>query len=96
METVNKICIIIVYGIICFIVGYYIAYNNNSKIEYNNDILPDTTYNKVILDSIEYNIKIKDSIIIKLKKRTEYETEQAINANDSDAVKQFYELAGAN
>lgn len=96
METVNKICIIIVYGIICFIIGYCIAYNNNSKIEYNNDILPDTMYNKVMLDSIEYNIKIKDSIIIKLKKRTEYETEQAINANDSDAVKQFYELAGAN
>lgn len=96
METVNKICIIIVYGIICFIIGYYIADSNNSETEYNNSILPDTTYNKVVLDSIEYNIKIKDSTILKLKKRTEYETEQAINANNSDAVKQFYELAGSN
>lgn len=95
METANKICIIIVYGIICFIIGYCIA-DNNSKIEYNNDILPDTTYNKVVLDSIEYNIKIKDSIIIELKKRTEYEMEQVINANDSNAIKQFHELAGAN
>lgn len=59
-------------------------------------VVPDTTYNKVVLDSIEYNIKIKDSTILELKKRIEYETEKAINANDSDAVKQFYELAGAN
>lgn len=96
METVNKICIIIVYGIICFIIGYCIADSNNSETEYNNGILPDTTYNKVVLDSIEYNIKIKDSTILELKKRIEYETEQAINANNSNAVKQFYELAGAN
>lgn len=96
METVNKICIIIVYGIICFIIGYCIGDNNNSKTDYNNVTFPDTMYNKVILDSIEYNIHKKDSIIVKLKKRTEYEMEQAINANDSVAIEQFKELAGAN
>ena len=96
MEKINNICFIIVFGIICFIIGYYMADNNNFKIDYNNVILPDTTYNKVILDSIEYNIHKKDSTIVELKKRIEYEMEQAINANDSVAIEQFKELAGAN
>lgn len=96
METINKICFIIVFGIICFSVGYYIGNNNNEKTNYDNVIVPDTTYNKVTLDSIEYNIHKKESIIIELKKRTEYEIEQAINANDSIAIKQFKELAGAD
>ena len=96
MEKINNICFIIVFGIICFIIGYCIADNNNSKTDYNNVILPDTTYNKVVLDSIEYNIYIKDSTIVELKKQIEYEMEQAINANDSVAVKQFKELARAD
>lgn len=95
METINKICFIIVFGIICFSVGYYIG-NNNEKTNYDNVIVPDTTYNKVTLDSIEYNIHKKESTIIKLKKRTKYEIEQAINANDDIAIKQFKELAGAD
>lgn len=96
MERINKICLVIVFGIICFIIGYCIGDNNNSKTGCNNVILSDTTYNKVVLDSIKYNIHKKDSIIIKLKKRTEYEMEQVINANDSVAIEQFKELAGAN
>lgn len=96
MEKINKICFIIVFGIICFIIGYYIADNNNSKIDYNNVIISDTTYNKVTLDSIEYNIHKKDSTIVELRKRIKYEMEQAINANDSAAIKQFKELAGAD
>ena len=96
MEKINNLCLIIVFGIICFIIGYCIADNNNSKIDYNNVTLPDTMYNKVILDSIEYNIHKKDSTIVELKKRIEYEMEQAINANDSVAIEQFKELAGAN
>ena len=96
MERINKICLIIVFGIICFIIGYCIANDNNSKIDYNNVTLPDTTYNKVILDSIEYNIHKKDSTIVELKKRIEYEMEQAINANDSIAIEQFKELASSN
>lgn len=96
METINKICFIIVFGIICFSVGYYIGNNNNEKTNYDNVIVPDTTYNKVTLDSIEYNIHKKEFTIIELKKRTKYEIEQAINANDSIAIKQFKELAGAD
>lgn len=56
----------------------------------------DTTYNVVTLDSIRYNIKVKDSIIVELKKRVEYEMEQAINADDNAAVIQFKELASSN
>lgn len=96
METINKICFIIVFGVICFSVGYYIRNNNNEKTNYDNVIVPDTTYNKVTLDSIEYNIHKKEFTIIELKKRTKYEIEQAINANDSIAIKQFKELAGAD
>ena len=96
METINKICFIIVFGVICFSVGYYIGNNNNEKTNYDNVIVPDTTYNKVTFDSIEYNIHKKEFTIIKLKKRTKYEIEQAINANDSVAIKQFKELAGAD
>ena len=96
METINKICFIIVFGVICFSIGYYIGNNNNEKINYDNMIVPDTTYNKVTLDSIEYNIHKKEFTIIELKKRTKYEIEQAINANDSVAIKQFKELAGAD
>lgn len=96
METVNKICIIIVYGIICFIIGYCIAYNNNSKIEYNNDILPDTTYNKVILDSIEYNITKKDSVIYNIKQEMKDEVTESFEFSDSVAVKLFKELCTAD
>lgn len=96
METINKICFIIVFGVICFSIVYYIGNNNNEKTNYDNMIVPDTTYNKVTLNSIEYNIHKKESIIIELKKRTKYEIEQAINANDSVAIKQFKELAGAD
>lgn len=81
------------------VIGAYLAFYFHIKGDNNGNhevALPDTTYNKVTLDSIEYNIKIKDSTIIELKKKVEYEMEQAINANDSVAVKQFKELAGAD
>lgn len=56
----------------------------------------DTTYNVVTLDSIRFNIKVKDSVVVELKKKVEYEMEQAINADDSIAIVQFKELAGSN
>lgn len=86
----------VVYGIICLVVGLSIGNKSNNKTDYDNVIIYDTIYNKVVLDSIKYKIHIKDSIIIELKNKVEYEMEQAINANNSNAVKQFYELAGAN
>ena len=56
----------------------------------------DTTYNIATLDSIRLNIKVKDSVVVELKKRVEYEMEQAINADDSIAIIQFKELASSN
>lgn len=91
MEKINNICLIIVYGIICFIVGYYIAYNN-SKRDYNNVILPDTVYNKVILDSIEHRIIEKDSTIKKIKYQMKYEINKVYTLDDSATVKLFYQL----
>lgn len=92
MEKINKICLIIVFGIICFIIGYCIANNNNSKTDYNNVILPDTTYNKIIFDSIEYNIIKKDSVIYNLKQEMKNEVTKNFELNDSAAVNLFKEL----
>lgn len=96
MEKVNKI-LIVIFLLILFGVMFY-SWNkiNSAKQNKDNMEIIDTTYNKVVLDSIEYRIRIKDSIIVELKKQVKYEIEQAINANDTDAVKQFYELAGSN
>ena len=82
----------------CAIGAYFAFYFHfkEHKDNINQVVVPDTTYNKVVLDSIKYNIIKKDSTIVELKKRTEYEMEQAINANDSIAIEQFKELAGAN
>ena len=94
MNNITKSFIIIIICISCFIVGILIG----SNYKHNNTetiIIYDTVYNKTILDSISYNIKVKDSIIIKLKHKMQYEIEQAINADDSTAIKQFYELAGS-
>lgn len=96
METINKICIIIVYGIVCFVIGYCIADNNNSKIDYNTVIVPDTIYNKVTLDSIEYNIIKKDSIIYNLKQEMKDEVTESFKLNDSAAVNLFKELCTAD
>lgn len=96
MEKLNKI-LIVIFLLILFGVMFY-SWNkiNSAKQDKDNIEIIDTTYNKVVLDSIEYGIRIKDSVIVKLKKQVKYEIEQAINANDSDAVKQFYKLAGSD
>ena len=94
MDNITKSFIVIIICISCFIVGILIG--SNYKINNIDSVdVYDTTYNKVILDSIQYNIRVKDSIIVKLKTKMQYEIEQAINANDSTAVEQFYELAGS-
>lgn len=94
MDNITKVFIVIIICISCFVVGILIG----SNYKHNNTetiTIYDTIYNKTILDSISYNIKVKDSIIVKLKYKMQYEIEQAINADDSTAVKQFYELAGS-
>ena len=96
MEKVNKI-LIVIFLLILFGVMFY-SWNkiNSAKQNKDNIEIIDTTYNKVMLDSIEYKIYTKDSIIVELKKQVKYEIEQAINASDTDAVKQFYKLAGSD
>lgn len=99
MEKRTKIIIIllIIACIITNIYSNYIRYKNKKdNIKHNTIEIVDTTYNKIILDSIEYRIHTKDSVVVKLKKRVEYEITQAINATDSNAIKQFYELAGSD
>lgn len=99
MEKRTKIviAIIIVACIITNVCSDYIRYKNKKdKVKYNTIEIVDTTYNKVVLDSIEYRIHTKDSVVVKLKKKVKYEITQALNATDSDAVKQFYELAGSD
>ena len=94
MDNITKAFIVIIICISCFIVGILIG--NNYKHNNTETItIYDTVYNKTILDSISYNIKVKDSIIVKLKHKMQYEIKQAINADDSTAIKQFYELAGS-
>ena len=99
MEKRTKIiiAIIIVACIVINIFNDYTKYKNKKdKVKHNTIEIVDTTYNKIVLDSIEYRIRTKDSVIVELKKQVKYEIEQAINANDSDAIKQFYELAGSD
>lgn len=104
MKKINKIYVLmlcyvsfcIIFCIIYFSIGFYIIHKKHDNIINKPIIVYDTTYNKVLLDSINYNIKVKDSIIVNLKKKIEYEMEQAINADDSCAIKQFHELAGTN
>ena len=83
---------------ICFLLGVCVGLliNNNRQTNGTNEnyIINDTIYNTITLDSIKHNIIVIDSTIIEIKKNVEYEIEQAINANDSDAVEQFKALAG--
>ena len=98
MEKRTKIiiAIIIVACIVINIFNDYTKYKNKKdKVKHNTIEIVDTTYNKIVLDSIEYRIRTKDSVIVELKKQVKYEIEQAINADDSTAIKQFYELAGS-
>lgn len=84
--------------VICFLLGVCVGLviNNNTQTNGTNEnyIINDTIYNIITLDSIKHNIIVIDSTIIEIKKNVEYEIEQAINANDSDAVEQFKALAG--
>ena len=83
-----------VFGIVISIICCNIL--DNKYKEHTNINKIDTTYNKVLLDSIEYNIELKCSTIVELKRLSKYETEQAINSNDSTAIEQFKSLAGAD
>ena len=84
----------LLYTIFCVILGYNIRQHdnkNNKKI-----VITDTIYNKKVIDSIQLDINKLETTIVDIKKRYEYEKEQALNDSDSIAVKRFLELAGSD
>lgn len=92
MEKFNKILLLLIVNLIVFSVGYTIGYRKSKNNINDNIIIQDTTYNHIILDSIKYRLIEKDSIIYNIKEDLKDDIQEAINANDSNVVKQFYEL----
>lgn len=92
MEKFNKILLLLIIILIVFSVGYTIGYRKAKSNINDNIVIRDTTYNHIILDSIKYRLIEKDSIIYNIKEDLKDDIQEAINANDSNVVKQFYEL----
>lgn len=92
MEKFNKILLLLIIILIVFSVGYTIGYRKAKSNINDNIVIQDTTYNHIILDSIKYCLIEKDSIIYNIKEDLKDDIQEAINANDSNVVKQFYEL----
>lgn len=92
MEKFNKILLLLIIILIVFSVGYTIGYRKAKSNINDNIVIQDTTYNHIILDSIKYHLIEKDSIIYNIKEDLKDDIQEAINANDSNVVKQFYEL----
>lgn len=92
MEKFNKILLLLIIILIVFSVGYTIGYRKAKSNINDNIVIQDTTYNHIILDSIKYRLIEKDSIIYNIKEDLKDDIQEAINANDSNVVKQFYGL----
>ena len=92
MEKFNKILLLLIVNLIDFSVGYTIGYRKAKNNINDNIIIQDTTYNHIILDSIKYRLIEKDNIIYNIKEDLKDDIQEAINANDNNVVKQFYEL----
>lgn len=92
MEKFNKILLLLIIILIVFSVGYTIGYRKAKSNINDNIVIQDTTYNHIILDSIKYRLIEKDSIIYNIKEDLKDDIQEATNANDSNVVKQFYEL----
>lgn len=92
MEKFNKILLLLIIILIVFSVGYTIGYRKAKSNINDNIVIQDTTYNHIILGSIKYSLIEKDSIIYNIKEDLKDDIQEAINANDSNVVKQFYEL----
>lgn len=79
--------------LLCFAIGYILAYSNKeTKNNYNPVTITDTTYNTIELDSITYKIIIKDSIVYHLKIQSNEAIEKSYSISDSDAVVLFKQL----
>lgn len=93
-HEIKMLILFLLYTIFCVILGYNIRQHdnkNNKKI-----VITDTIYNKKVIDSIQLDINKLETTIVDIKKRYEYEKEQALNDSDSIAVKRFLELAGSD
>lgn len=93
-HEIKMLTLFLLYTIFCVILGYNIRQHdnkNNKKI-----VITDTIYNKKVIDSIQLDINKLETTIVDIKKRYEYEKEQALNDSDSIAVKRFLELAGSD
>ena len=93
-HEIKMLTLFLLYTIFCVILGYNIRQHdnkNNKKI-----VITDTIYNKKVIDSIQLDINKLETTIVDVKKRYEYEKEQALNDSDSIAVKRFLELAGSD
>lgn len=93
-HEIKMLTLILLYTIFCVILGYNIRQHDNKN---NKDVvITDTIYNKKVIDSIQLDINKLETTIVDIKKRYEYEKEQALNDSDSAAVKRFLELAGSD
>lgn len=93
-HEIKMLILFLSYTIFCVVLGYNIRRHDNKN---NKEIIiTDTIYNKKVIDSIQLNINKLETTIVDIKKRYEYEKEQALNDSDSVAVRRFLELAGSN
>lgn len=93
-HEIKMLILFLSYTIFCVVLGYNIRRHDNKN---NKEIvITDTIYNKKVVDSIQLNINKLETTIVDIKKRYEYEKEQALNDSDSVAVRRFLELAGSN
>ena len=93
-HEIKTLILFLLYTIFCVVLGYNIRQHdnkNNKKI-----VITDTIYNKKVIDSIQLDINKLETTIVDIKKRYEYEKEQALNDSDSVAIKRFLELAGSD
>lgn len=93
-HEIKMLMLFLSYTIFCVVLGYNIRRHDNKN---NKEIvITDTVYNKKVVDNIQLNINKLETTIVDIKKRYEYEKEQALNDSDSVAVRRFLELAGSN
>lgn len=93
-HEIKTLILFLLYTIFCVVLGYNIRQHDNKN---NKDVvITDTIYNKKVIDSIQLDINKLETTIVDIKKRYEYEKEQALNDSDSIAVKRFFELAGSD
>lgn len=88
-KVIIGVIIVVITSIVSNIVCFQILVHNKFNCQ---NVGIDTTYSKVRIDSIITNITIRDSIIVKIKEDEKEEINEALNDDDSTAVKRFYQL----